>query len=218
MSASHHLPTVIYLPGMQGAMLSDRWFVRGLRGGGLKRCRTFDWTRSRWWLVNLRNRRTHRQGAVKLARWIARRKQRRPSQPIVLIGHSTGAMVILDALERLDAPHVDAAWFIAAAVSSNYDLSAALNGARRLVNMHSPGDWLVLGAGTTLFGTADGLYRKSAGFSGFTGTGSDDPRLRQVPYDPKWLASGHLGGHTTPLFRLFARDVLGPMVLAELSD
>lgn len=197
-------------------MPGDRWFVRGLRAGGLSRCRIFNWTRSRWWLNNLRHREMHRQGAARLARWINRQHHRHPDRPIVLIGHSTGAMVLLDTLAQLEGPQAHAAWLIAAAVSNDYDLRSALEGTQRIVNMHSTGDWLILGAGTKLFGTADGPYQRSAGYTGFTGPGHDDPRLRQVPYDPKWLSCGNLGGHITPLFWRFARNVLGPMIRAEL--
>lgn len=210
--------SVIYLPGMQGRMLGDRWLTQGLKDAGLSHVQTFNWPRSLWPLRNLRDRAMHDVAADHLLELIAAERQYHPDRAVVLIGHSTGAMVILDALTRLDQPQVEQAWLIAAAVSCGYDLVGPLAGVKQMVSVHSPWDWAVLGAGTRLFGTADGLNEDAAGFRQFTGPGCDDPRLHQMAYDPAWARTGHLGGHLGPLNRFFARQIMGPMILNRAFD
>lgn len=200
---------VIYIPGMQGEGPGDRWFHKGLIDAGLTDCQMFDWPAHQWMLNNLRDRDQHKRVGEELAANI----RAQPDRPTALIGHSTGAMIILDALEHLHDHPVDQALLLSAAVSCQYDLSAAVGGARRLVNLYSPRDWLVLNLGTKLFGSADGQKSHCAGYSPFHGPGSDDPRLSQRCYDPTWWKSGHYGGHLGPLvFGRFARDVVAPML------
>jgi hypothetical protein len=222
MSQSDACFRVIYLPGMQGEMPGDRWLVRGLVEAGLTDSRIFNWPRSAWPLTNLRNREGHTAAAHELVHQI--RQTHDPDAPsddvneptrrrVALIGHSTGAMVILDALAMLDAGEVEQAWLLAAAVGAGYDIRPALSKVDRLANVYSPVDWAVLSAGTMLFGTADGQCTAAAGYRGFTGPGHDDPRLTQMRYDPAWLKSGHYGGHLGPLGIPFARQVLGPAIV-----
>lgn len=205
----------IYLPGMQGERMGDRSFCAGLIEAGLRDSEIFDWPEHRWMLNNLRDRESHRRMAEELAGRIGVLTDRR----VVLVGHSTGAMVILDTLEQLGRQPIEQAWLLNAAVSGDYDLRPALAGVRRLVNIYSPRDWLVLNVGTRLFGTADGPRKWCAGFSSFTGPGGDDPRLEQRCYDPAWLKAGHYGGHLGALLLTrFARDVIGPMILRTAAE
>ncbi len=210
--------SVIYLPGMQGRMLGDRWLTQGLTDAGLRHVQTFNWPRSIWPLRNLRDRAMHDAAADHLLQLIRAERQHHTDRALVLIGHSTGAMVILDALSRLDEAPVEQAWLIAAAVSCGYDLVQSLGGVEHLVSVYSPWDWAVLGAGTRLFGTADGLNEDAAGYRQFTGPGADDPKLHQMAYDPGWARTGHLGGHLGPLNRFFARRIMGPMILNRCFD
>ena len=204
---------VIFLPGMQGDTPGDRWFVKGLIEGGATDSRLFDWTESWWAMKNLHDRDGHRRAAEKLAGKLQQLSEEDPHKTTILIGHSTGAMVILDILPLLQADLIDQAWLLNAAVSRGYDLTAALPGARRIVNLYSKNDWVVLNLGTKLFGTADGSHEASAGHEPFDGPGSGDARLEQLPYDPAWAKTGHLGLHTTFVFKHFSRDVLLPMIL-----
>jgi hypothetical protein len=207
---------VMYLPGMQGQGPGDRWFTRGLREGGIRDVELFDWTSHKWPLHNLRDRAQHARLGEELAEQIRSVRETDEARATVLVGHSTGAMVILEALRCFDEPAVEAAWFYNAAVSCGYDLRPSLGGARRICNVYSPLDWVVLSIGTKLFGSADGQNVDCAGHKPFCGPGSDDQRLEQIAYDPKWLLRGHYGGHLGVLLVGFARDIAAPMILERL--
>jgi len=211
---------VEHVPGMQGDAPGDRWLVAGLQEAGFADTTLFDWTGYRWPLNNLRDRKQHREGGRRLAERIADLHRRDPSTKHVLIGHSTGAMVILEALDQLGTAIVDQAWLLNAAVSRRYDLRPALAGTRRLISIYSPFDWVVLNLGTRVFGTADGKREASAGFAPFIGAGCDDGRVEQIAWDRRWVRTGHYGGHLgpiTPITRLFVRDVLAPMIVERLN-
>jgi len=209
------LPHVIYLPGMQGEMPGDRWFVSGLRDGGIRAATIFNWTQRQWPVQNLRDRDQHHRAAEALIEMI----DAADPGPVVLIGHSTGAMVILDALSTLSRPRVEQAWLLSAAVSHAYDLRPALAGVHRLISIYSPADYVVLNLGTRVFGSADGLTQPCGGYQPFDGPGSDDARVEQIKWDPAWLRSGHYGGHLGPMAAAsgaFARDIMAPMICARL--
>ncbi len=206
---------IIYLPGMQGEAAGDRWIERGLIDAGAADTRIFDWVESWWPLKNLRNRENHKRAAAKLAEKLRELVDDGEGKKHVLLGHSTGAMVILDLLEHFDEPVVDLAWFLSAAVSRGYDLRPALGGTKRLVNVYSPVDYVVLNLGTKLFGSADGEHEECAGHQPFNGPGREDARLEQIAYDPQWLKAGHYGGHLGPMATVtgaYARDVLLPLI------
>ena len=209
---------VVFLPGMQGDTPGDRWFVKGLIEGGATDSQLFDWTESWWALKNLHDREGHQRAAAKLAGKLQQPIEANPSPVNILIGHSTGAMVILDILPLLPEGLIHQAWLLNAAVSCGYDLTPALPGTQKLINVYSKNDWIVLNLGTKLFGTADGNREASAGHQPFDGPGSDHPRLEQLPYDSAWAKTGHLGLHTTFIFKAFSRDVLLPMIVDRASS
>ena len=136
-----------------------------------------------------------------------------PGQPVYLLGRSTGAMIVLLAAEQLPAGTIERIILLSPAVSPEYDLVPALRATRReIVSFRSSLDVPVLHWGTSLVGTADRYYSKSAGLHGFTMPASDHPsyadyqRLRQIAWSPSKILYGHLGGHLgngTPLFLLF---------------
>lgn len=209
-----------HVPGMQGDAPGDRWLVAGLKEAGFDDTTLFDWTGYRWPLNNLRDRKQHRQAGQVLAERVASHHRHHPGTKHVLVGHSTGAMIILEALDQLGTAIVDQAWLLNAAVSRRYDLRPALAGARRLISIYSPFDYMVLNLGTRVFGTADGKREASAGFAPFVGPGSNDARLEQIAWDRRWARTGHYGGHLgplTPINRLFVRDVLAPMIVDRFT-
>ncbi len=213
----HASPTAVHLrhlPGMQGEIFLDRWFVRGLRRGGLEDSSVYHWTKHRWPLRNLRDRAAHRAAAWELAERLTAFHAAHPGRPMVLTGHSTGALVVIETLANLEAGVVTQAWLISAAASRSYDLRPALAKVGRMVNVYSRLDWLTLSAGTTLFGTADGRRGAAAGWGRFTGPGSDSPKLEQWPHRLVWLKRFHGGGHLAPLNTAFARHVIAPAIVA----
>ena len=203
-------PSAIYIPGMAGEKWMDRRFLAGLMKAGV-RTQTLHWTRFRLPLRNLRDRRQHEQAATRLLAMVRALRRERPDEPIALIGHSTGCLIVLEALERREEP-VEAAVLMAAAVSSGYDLRPALRSVNRLIHISSRLDTVFLGIGTMLFGTADGHHSASAGFLGFRGPGRDDPRFIQHVFRIGWLMHLHHGGHIGCLQPRFARRVIAPLL------
>jgi hypothetical protein len=210
---------VLHIPGMTGQGLLDNWFAQGLRQAGLDRVDVLNWPEARYrMLFNLRNREQHLAAAKEVAQHFEQARQRDPDAVQVITAHSTGAMITLDTLSTFDQPVVDQAWLLAAAVHHQYDLRPALSGAKRLINVHSARDVLALGAGTAVFGNADGPKGDSAGRVPFVGPGHDDPRVEQIAYDPRWSWTGNLGLHISVLFGTFARSVLVPEIRRRAQE
>lgn len=204
---------MIYNCGMAGCQRVDRRMLDALSAAGMA-VRINEWCG--WWfpLVNLRSRARHAAAAEEAVRMVEQARAEGEGS-IVLLGHSTGCLVTLDALERLvaeGAEPVDAAVLLAAAVDPDYDLTPALPGARRLISLRSPLDGWFLGLGTAVFGTADGRHRPAAGMVGFRGPGADDPRFEQHRFQRRWLRCGHYGGHLGCLSPRFGRAVLHPLL------
>lgn len=136
-----------------------------------------------------------------------------PNRPIYLVGKSTGAMVVLLAAEQLPAGSLERIILLSPAVSPQYDLEPALRSTKReIVSFRSSLDVPVLSWGTSLVGTADRYYSKSAGLTGFAQPAPGTPaaamyaRLEEVAWGPSKMLYGHLGGHLgngMPLFLLF---------------
>jgi pimeloyl-ACP methyl ester carboxylesterase len=160
--------------------------------------------------------------AGRVAGSIRKFRAEHPGEPVFLVGKSGGAGVAVRALERLDAGDVERVVLLAPALSPGYDLAAALRAVRReIVVFWSPLDVVILGAGTGLFGTIDGVRTRSAGLVGFAPPGpaeSDADRarqyakLRQVRWRPRMAASGHLGGHFGTDLPRFLREWVAPLL------
>src|SRR5229473_6365752 len=91
-----------------------------------------------------------------------------PNRPIYLVGKSGGAGLVLAAAEQLPPEMIERIILLSPAVSPTYDLRPALRATKReIVSFYSPFDKLVLGWGTSQFGTEDRYYGPSAGLRGF---------------------------------------------------
>ena len=107
------------------------------------------------------------------------------------------------------------------AVDPKHDLTRALRHVEgHMFAIKSPGDWLVLGIGTTLFGTADGgVHTPGAGLIGFHKPDPATPeayqKLVELPYQLASIRYGVWGGHITPMSQSFAREVLAPMLVKD---
>jgi pimeloyl-ACP methyl ester carboxylesterase len=198
----------IYTPGMGGMDWFSRRFVTALREAGLE-VEAHDWTEYRNQLRNLRDRKLHERAAAGLVAKIAAIEHNGAAR-IVLIAHSTGCDIVLQALARLDG-RVSQVILMAPAIAPNHDLRPALDRVDRMLVLSSPLDPAV-SLGTTLFGTGDGAHLPAAGWLGFSGAPSDDPRWEHRRYHPLWAIAGHLGGHLGYLAPRFARDVLAPLL------
>lgn len=219
---------VVILPGIEGASVWNRNTALGLDEGGIRRAiEIFDWTVPipGLALFNLADANRQRAQALKLADRIVDYRREHANAPVTIVGHSAGCNVALLALEELPVGEfVDSALLLAPAVSPSFDLTPALQRVRRAIyNFYSGEDWVMLGAGTTLFGTADRTFGDSAGAVGFRRPVSVPPithelyarKLKQVPWTPRIGRYGADGGHIGWTSVAFARDYLRYIVLDE---
>jgi pimeloyl-ACP methyl ester carboxylesterase len=165
-----HDAALIYVPGIGGRGSSDAAWIRGLRTGGYEgKAEIFDWTGPLEPVQALWAHGRHRQQAQHIADRIRSLRAEAPRAPIILAGHGAGAGLVILALEDLPpSTRVDGIVLLAPALSRTYDLTAALRRVHGHVDVFcSDRDTLVLGVGTFLFGTVDGVHGEAAGQSGF---------------------------------------------------
>ncbi len=210
---------LIHLPGIAGARSLDRQFVAGLHDGGyVGTSEIYDWTVGDPGIGALLARRRNERQAGRIAARIEKLLADDPGRKIRLVGHSGGAGLAAWALERLpEGVQVETLVFVAPALSQRYDLSKALARVRgKAYAFTSPNDAIVLGAGTRLLGTIDGVKEEASGLRGFTKPdGADDAqyaKLVPMPYTAEWMDLGNTGDHIGPMGRAFAREVISPIV------
>jgi hypothetical protein len=213
-------PYLLHLPGISGYHWLDRQMLSGLCEGGFAGdVDVRDWPGDQPGLAALFARKRNLSEAQAVAEMIQTRAREHPSDPIILTAHSGGAGVLVWALEKLPADvHVDTVLLLAPALSPEYDLAPALRHVRgKMYAFTSNLDAIVLGAGTSTFGTIDGVKCDAAGRCGFVvPEDADDEayaKLVQVPYEAKWMREGNLGDHIGPMGFRFARNVLAPLVV-----
>jgi pimeloyl-ACP methyl ester carboxylesterase len=213
---------LVHMPGIAGYHWLDRQFLSGLRDAGFEGdVDVRDWPGEDPGLAALLARKRNRKEAQAVADMIQARVREHPGGRIVLTAHSGGAGIAIWALEKLpDDVKVDTVLLMAPALSPRYDLSKALRHVRgNAYAFTSTFDAIVLGAGTSTFGTIDGVKCDAAGRCGFTvPDGADEKayeKLVQIPYDAKWMQEGNIGDHIGPMGFRFARNVLAPLVVGE---
>jgi len=212
-------PYLLHLPGIGGERSIDQTLTEGLVQGGVDaEVEIYDWTSTDVGLSALYARERHQREADVVAKMITRRFRADPRTRIYLSGHSGGTGIALWALERLPPDvKVESLLMLASAMSPTYDLSPALRHVRgKAYALHSPYD-PVLGVGTRMFGTIDGVKTDAAGRVGFTKPPKAvDPRqyekLVSIGFDPAWIRLSNIGDHIGPMMRPFAREVLAPLL------
>jgi pimeloyl-ACP methyl ester carboxylesterase len=210
---------LLHLPGIAGERNLDRRFVEGLRDGGYEgKIEIFDWPRKDPGLNALLARQRNEDEAAKLSRKLEEITREDPKQKVRIVCHSGGAGIAVWALERLpDEVKIETLIFVAPALSQRYDLSKALSHVRgKAYAFTSENDVLVLGAGTSLFGTIDGVKEQAAGMRVFTKPDdADDEQYRklvQLPYRKEWMEFGNIGDHIGPMDEKFAANVISPLL------
>jgi pimeloyl-ACP methyl ester carboxylesterase len=210
---------LLHLPGIAGEQNLDRQFVRGIREGGFPgTIEIVDWPGDDPGLNALFARKRNEREADKLAGKIERLVKENPRRKVRIIAHSGGAGIAAWALERLPGDvQIDTVVFVAPALSQRYDLSNALRHVRgKLYALTSENDVIVLGAGTRMFGTIDGVKEDASGLRGFVMPDGADAeqyeKLVPMPYDNKWMDFGNIGDHIGPMGRTFAAKVIAPML------
>jgi pimeloyl-ACP methyl ester carboxylesterase len=217
---------LLHLPGIAGETRIDRGLVRGLRDGGFNGdIHIYDWTGDAPGIPALRAHKRHQEEAAKVAQMITQQRRQSPNGRIVLTAHSGGTGIAVYALEMLpEDVKVDTVLLLSPALSPTYDLSKALPRVRgNVYSFPSPYDSAVLGIGTKLFGTVDGVKGEAAGKVGFVPPADADATTRKAyeklierPYDRSWIPLGNLGNHIGSMVPSFAAKVLTPLCLPEM--
>lgn len=222
---------VIVLPGIEGPSIWNYELVTGLVDGGINcAIKRYEWGTSipGGALINLADLPANRRKATQLAQRIVAYRERYPGRPVVLVGHSGGAGMALLALERLPTNvKVEAAFLLAAAVGPSFDTRPArehLSGA--LINCYSRHDALLLGLGTSIFGTVDREFGFAAGAVGFRESATRESSrlssgfapLHQVEWTPSFIKLGNIGQHESWTNRYFVRKWLAPRVQDYLGN
>jgi pimeloyl-ACP methyl ester carboxylesterase len=177
-------------------------------------------------LGHLADHESNRAQARVAAEKIAAFHRRQPEAPIDLLGYSGGGGLAVMVAEALPADvRVRHLVLAQAAVSPDYDLSRVLRNVRgKVVNLYCPGDWFILGVGTTTFGTVDREHTASAGKDGFNAAAAvPDPAQRHRLVQDSWsretfARSGHAGGHIGILGRGWNREFVGPWLRLDATD
>jgi pimeloyl-ACP methyl ester carboxylesterase len=188
--------------GVDPLTVSAAWALP--RAGVPHEIRDFRWTYGTGhFLRDLQDARRLRQKAAELAGLVLDYRAAHPDRPVYLLGHSGGAGLAVATAEMLPPATLERVVLLSAAVSPCYDLTPALRATRgEIVSFYSDMDRLVLGWGTSQFGTVDRVYGPAAGRVGFTEPdGLDEEgrlayrRLVQIPWRPELLLEANVGGH-----------------------
>lgn len=166
--------------------------------------RPFHWTHGYCRVISDQVHAAHvRREGRKLAELVLNCHREEPARPIYLVGHSAGCGVALIAADSLPPNLVERMVLLAPAVSAKRDLRPALRISRQGVDVFlSSHDWACLGLGTLLAGTTDRCWMTGAagknGFQPIVAAPEDGllyAKLRQYPWEPSLMWTGHKGGH-----------------------
>ncbi len=213
---------LLHLPGIGGARSIDRRMTAGLKDGGWEGpISIYDWTANDPGINALLSYKRNKEQAQKVEQQIEERLKKDPNLKVTLTSHSGGTGIAVWALEDMPGGmQVQTLVLLASALSPDYDLSKALRHVRgKAYVFYSKNDQVVLGAGTRLFGTIDGVKTDAAGLVGFRKPeGVDDKayeKLVQKPYDDGWMAFQNIGNHVGCMSQPFAESVIAPMLIED---
>lgn len=216
----HSRNYLLELCGIAGTKPIDRAAVRGIVAGGFhETVQFYDWTEHDPGMDALVDIHRNKREAIKIAALLARQIRARPGARIYILAHSGGTGLAVWALEDLPADcKINSMVLMSSALSPRYDLSKALSHITgHLYVFSSLADLLVLGVGTQLFGTIDGVKTDAAGRVGFTAPRGADlaqyTKLVSLPYDPAWIRYGDMGDHVGGMRTAFARRIIAPLLL-----
>src|SRR5262245_33114678 len=144
---------ILLLPGIEGGRWAMGDALRGVRDAGLNAdVRIEEWGIMLGGLANLMLREHNREEAQRIAREITTWAREHPGSPIQLAGYSGGGGIAVMVAEVLPADvRLQNIILVQCAVSRDYDLTRALSHVNgRIINLYSPHDAVVLGAGTSV--------------------------------------------------------------------
>ncbi len=212
---------VLVLPGIEGRSRLNEQICKGLDDGGVNcAIEIYDWTSNLGMLYNLQAIDENRRKAKQIADRVARYQIAFPSRPVTLVGQSGGGGMAVWAAEAMNPEQkITGLVLINPSLSPQYLLSDALDRTEKgIVLLYSERDWMLLGVGTTVYGTMDGKHGVSAGCVGFE-TPTDRPKAYKKLYQIAWTKdmakTGHRGGHFTSAAAGFVARYIAPLVMAE---
>ncbi|MCO6436013.1 MAG: hypothetical protein J5J06_02880 [Phycisphaerae bacterium] len=161
--------------------------------------------------------------AAKLARRILAVRRAHPEAKIHVLAVSGGSGIAVFAMEALRGRAVVETLILACpALSPGYNLGPALQCVERAYALVSHRDRLILGVGTSVFGTVDRKWCASAGRVGFElpiAASSSDlanyGKFRELHWSEDLEAVGHHGSHAEWAGRRFLEAHLMPMLRGE---
>lgn len=215
---------LLHLPGIGGEHGIDRAMVRGLHDGGWPgSTEIYDWTENDPGINALQARQRNVGEAKIVADQLLAEMRKEPGVEITLTSHSGGTGIAVWALESLPpGKKIQTLVLLASALSPGYDLSQALTHVSgHAYVFYSGQDRVVLGVGTTMFGTIDGIRTEAAGLVGFKRPAAVDgkayAKLVQIGYDKRWMAMANIGSHIGSMSRPFSQKILAPLMIADLG-
>jgi len=214
---------IIYLiEGVGGFGLAPKVMEGALRGAGVPHeLRHFHWSHGFGrWHADLTDAENFRRKASKLADSIMDFRTGNTGRPVFVVAKSGGTAVALSATEQLPADSIERVVLLSPAVSPVYHLRPALRAVRSdLTSFWSPRDKFILGFGTSIFGTADGLIGDAAGRVGFrlpagvdATSDADYRKLRQIEWDATMQRAYNYGTHIGTSMPLFVRYYVAPLI------
>jgi pimeloyl-ACP methyl ester carboxylesterase len=213
---------VVYLiDGVGGFGLAPKVMEQALAEAGVSHeVRTFYWSHGFGrWHADLTDDDNLRRKASELADSImSHRTCCRGS--VFIVAKSGGTAIALATLAQLPADSVERVVLLSSAVSPDYDLVPALRAVRtELVSFWSPKDKFILGWGTSVFGTADGVMGESAGLIGFRiparaamADRDQYQKLREVEWNESMRKTYNYGTHIGTSMPMFVRNYVAPLV------
>ena len=189
-------PYVLILPGILGQQVWDRNIKNGILKSELNAdVEIFDWTSGP--LMAGFNFGGNPSKIKYLSERIREFKQRNPSRPLYLIGHSGGCRMVVGILEQLPAgPIIEKALLLSPCLDAYYDLEPAIQSCSgELVSFRSPMDLTISLPLTAVHGLAHGRLSMSASVIGFKNASASNPRFTEIDYEPSMISTGHTGGH-----------------------
>jgi pimeloyl-ACP methyl ester carboxylesterase len=213
-------------PGIEGSAILMKSAYEGLRDAGVDcAIEVYEWPNLLGPLENLIDPTLARSLARAVAPRIAQYRRTHPDKPLHLLGYSGGGALAVFIAEELpeDTP-VDNIVLVQVSLSREYDLSKALRRVRgRIVNLHAPLDVIMLGMGTTVFGTMDRKHAFSAGKDGFdlekaVRDPAERQRVEQQSWSTKALWSGHMGTHMGLYGRQWNKEYVAMYLLDGLIE
>jgi pimeloyl-ACP methyl ester carboxylesterase len=212
-------PYILHLPGIGGPLSIDRALSTGLSLAHLPDLEIYDWTDHDPGLHALTAYERNQRQAEVVAEKLTAQYRAHPDRPIIVTSHSGGTGIAVWALEKCPPEvKVRTLLLMASALSPGYDLSPALSHVTgHAYAFFSPHDNIVLGTGTSTFGTIDRVYTQAAGMVGFQEPKSPKvsgqyEKLIPMPYTADWMVFGNTGDHIGPMRRAFASQILSPLL------